>query len=1040
MSDFVHLHRHSEWSLLDGVGDGDEWAAQAEKLGQSALAITDHGSLAGVLYHAEACEERNIKPIFGMEAYFRPDIQKDREEQNRYGYYHLVLLAKNEEGFKNLIRLSSESYTEKYFYQKPNVDWNLLRKYKDGLIASSSCIRGYAPMQAMLGNEDEAENYINIMLGMFGDDFFLETQPHDLDEQKAVNIYMLNLADRRGIPVVATCDAHYPYADWNETQDILLMVNTGQTNKSREEAEEDKKEYLQFTGDSYYLMSADEVKKTFGDYHNWIPEDMLSEMIYNSVVIANKIDHVRYDKSPKVPKATKTVEEAEKILREWCEEGLLRIGKENDHIYRERMEEELSVMRKLKVLDFFVITGDMMRWAKDQGIRCGAGRGSAAGSLVNYLIKITAVDPIGYNLLFERFLNEYRTEIPDIDVDFQHDRRDEVKAYLRKKWGTEYVASIASYQSFGLKQAVQDVARALNVSFPETKKATDAIPKLTFGETLESLEIMLPNLREYFQKYPEVRKHATRLQGQIKGTSKHPAGVIITDKPVVELAPMMKSKDGSMVTQWSERANAQLISPYGFLKIDCLATKDLTMQDMTVKLIKERHNKDIDFEDVNQFEINESPYNGESEVVESFAKGMNLGVFQFGERGAQNLLRDIKPENLEHVIAANALNRPGTLTNGVAFEYARRKNGKPWKLVHPAVEPFVGTTYGLIIYQEQVMQMYRALGEDVLPSEAAIFLKVVAKGIARDIEGKKKLAPFFEKFAKGCEAKGIDKKIYEEIWAQILQMTTYSFNKSHSTGYAIEAYQDWWLKYHSPLELYTSLLTIEENKTAQIIREARLAGIQILPPDINTSEVGFTIDTNAIRFGLVAIKNVGPAAVQEIMSKRPFVSYDDIEERCVKTKINSKVKTALFNSGALDSLGLRNDIIPEEKANGEIETIGFVLSRASDIEQHKHVIESRTIPSHVLDEMDGGNVFVGGEIVSVKEIKTKHGDPMAFVDLSFGANDYALTFFPELYEKYQHFLSEGNAVVIKGEWDASRKTVVVRNAVTAKALAEAEAQ
>lgn len=1033
---FVHLHRHSEFSLLDGVGDGETWAGRAAELGQSALAITDHGSLAGVLYHAEACEEVGIKPIFGMEAYFRPDIQKDRDDKNAYGYYHLLLLAKNEEGFRNLMRISSASYTQKYFYQKPNVDWNLLNAHRSGIIASSSCVSGYAPAQLLRGDESEAEKYIEVMLQMFGEDFFLETQPHAFSEQRTVNTYMINIGMRRGIPVVATADAHYPFADWNDTQDVLLMINTGQTNKSREDSEAEQKEYMKFTGDSYYLMSDEELRDEFNKT-NELPDDLLSEMISNSVVIANKIDHIKYDKSPKIPKATDSLEEAERILREWCEEGLERIGKSNDPEYRERLNEELSVMKQLKVLDFFVITGDMMRWAKSQDIRCGAGRGSAAGCLVNYLIGITAVDPIGYGLLFERFLNEYRTEIPDIDVDFQHDRRDEVKQYLKEKWGEDHVVDIAAFQSFGLRSVIKDVARVLNVSFPDTVRVTEKIPDKTFGETIETLKMAIPELRNYFVKYPQVERHAVRLQGQIKNQSKHAAAVIVTDKPAQDLIPMMRDKQGGVVTQWSERANAQLISPYGFLKIDMLATDSLTTQVETIKLIKERHNIDIDFEDVNQFPVIANPDEGRQDVVEAFDKGMNLGVFQFGSRGIAGLLRDIKPDNIEHIIAANALYRPGTLVNGVAFEYARRKNGKNWKLVHPIVEEFVGSTYGLIIYQEQVMQMYRALGQDVLPSEAAVFLKVVAKGIARDLEGKKRLQQYYDKFARGCEAKGIDKRVYDEVWEQILQMTTYAFNKSHSAGYALQAYQDMWLKTLYSLELYASLLTTEQDMAAQIIREARVNGIAVLPPDVNISRSGFTVDGDSIRFGLLAIKGVGPAAVAEIVSKRPFSSFEDLEEKCTKQKVNSKVKNALLISGALDSFGLRNDTIAEEKADGERETLGFTLSRASDIERHKHVIESRTVPSHELEELDGGSVFVGGEIVAIKEIKTKKGDPMAFVDLSFGPNEYGLTFFPETFKKNLEILSEGNAIVIKGDWDASRKTVVVKYAVTAQTLAEA---
>ena len=442
----VHLHRHGDFSLLDGIGRDEVYAGRAAELGQSALALTDHGSLAGVLYHAEACHKVGIKPIVGMEAYFRPDIEKDREERNTYGYFHLVLLAKNAEGFKNLMRLTNASYTDKYFYQKPNVDWALLRAYNEGIIASSSCISGYLPKLLIQEDIAGAERTLRVFQDIFGEDFYLETQPHDIDEQRLVNLELIKLARSTGIPVVAAVDAHYPFKGWGDTQDISLMISTNSSVKKREEDREKGKNVMEFTGDTFWLMSEDELEEQFEKYHPEIPGYFVKEMIKVSEHFAEKCEDFNYDKSPKVPKATKTAGEAERILREWCDEGLKRINRENNSQYSERMERELGVIRKLGVSDYFVIVGDMVRWAKSQGIRVGAGRGSAAGSLVNYLIGITAIDPIGYDLLFERFLNEYRTELPDIDIDFQDDRRDEVKDYLKSKWGEEYVVDIGAFQ------------------------------------------------------------------------------------------------------------------------------------------------------------------------------------------------------------------------------------------------------------------------------------------------------------------------------------------------------------------------------------------------------------------------------------------------------------------------------------------------------------------------------------------------------------------------------------------------------------------
>ena len=424
------------------------------------------------------------------------------------------------------------------------------------------------------------------------------------------------------------------------------------------------------------------------------------------------------------------------------------------------MEEELSVMRKLKVFDYFVIVGDMVRWAKDQGIRVGPGRGSAVGSLVNYLIRITAIDPIGYGLLFERFLNEHRSSLPDVDVDFQSDKRDLVKQYLHDKWGEDYIVNISAFQSFGYRAVISDVARVMNVPFNEVKRATASIPEKTWGETFETIIASSKELQKFFNKYPKVRLHAERLQGQIKGQSEHAGAVIITNKPAIDVIPIMRSKDGGMVTQWSERANAQLISPYGFLKIDCLSTDGLTMQAETIKRIKENTEKEIHLNYANEFKFLTSPYETDQKVIEMFSSGHNLGIFQFaGSAGIVGLLKDINPENLEHIIATNALYRPGTIANGVAFEYARRKNGETyWRIPHESLRQYLDTTFGFMIFQEQVMQVFRALAKDATGADADVFLKVVAKGIARDLEGKRKMQQYYEQFAQGCIEKEIDKK------------------------------------------------------------------------------------------------------------------------------------------------------------------------------------------------------------------------------------------------------------------------------------------
>jgi DNA polymerase-3 subunit alpha len=1045
----VHLHRHGDFSLLDGIGRDEDYAKRAAELGQSALALTDHGNLAGSLYHAEACYNVGIKPIVGMEAYFRPDVQADRDAKNTYGYFHLVLLAKNQEGFRNLMRLTNASYTDKYFYQKPNIDWELLRAYNEGIIASSSCVSGYLPTLLLQEDFKGAEKTLRVFQDIFGDDFYLETQPHDFDEQRFVNSELMKLADKNGIPIVAAVDAHYPFKGWGDTQDVGLMISTNSSLKQRKEDEESGKNYMKFGGDTFWLMSEDELADSFKQYHPSISKDKIKEMISNSEYFAERCEDFNYDKSPKIPRATQTEGEAERILRAWCDEGLERINKSSDQQYLERLERELRVIIGLGVTDYFVIVGDMVRWAKSQGIRVGAGRGSAAGSLVNYLIGITALDPIGYDLLFERFLNEYRTELPDIDIDFQADRRDEVKQYLKSKWGEDYVVDIGAFQSFGHKGVIQDVGRVLNLPYIELKRSTDDIPPASklFGMDLRDVADSIPSIGALFKKYPELEKHCMRLFGQMRGQSTHAAAVIVTDRPAHDLIPMMRSKEEGMVTQWSERGNAQLISPYGFLKIDCLALDELTVQSEALKLIKERHGVDIDFEDPTQFPVVESPYDVEKDIIQSFSDGANIGVFQFESKGIVGLLKQIKPTNLEHVIAANALYRPGTLDNNVAFDYAKRKNDwHNWKLPHESVREFIGYTYGFMIFQEQVMQIYSTLAKDATDAEAAIFLKVVAKGIARDLEGKQKLEKYYEKFLDGCLEKGISKAACDLLWSQILQMSTYSFNKAHSSGYALGGYQDKYLKNRYTIEFYTSLLSRKPKKIPEIIRESKYYGINILPPDINTSNEEFSIDGNSIRFGLLGIKYVGPSTISAIKNSRPFESFEELIEKVPRRQLNLRTRNHLLMAGAFDCWGGRTQWILDEDGDRiaepidlatmtawEKETMGFAISKGDDLNLYREIIEQRI----TLDEdfEDGEEVLVAGEIIAIKEHKTKSGDQMAFMTLDYFNKEYRITLFPEIYRKMQHLVVQGKVVMVIGDWDEERDTITAEHMCAAESLA-----
>lgn len=1014
----VHLHRHSEYSLLDGLGTGQQYAERAAELGQTSMALTDHGSLAGILYHIQACEAVGIKPILGMEAYFKPNAKLHDNEHRKA--YHMILLAQNLEGWHNLMRLSSKSYEEENFYYKPCIDYEMLSLYNDGLIATSSCLSGYFPQQYLGGKEDEATSFLENMLVTFGDRFYFEVQPHAYMEQQNLNSYLIGLAQEKNIPLIATVDAHYPRKDNQKTQRLLVRMNTSKKALNDKDDEEALGPY-----ETNWLMSEGELLDTFREHHP-IPMELVQEAVAETVNLADRCDHIEMDRSPKIPKATSTPIEAERVLRGWCNEGLERIGKSSEQNYLDRLEEELGVMRKLGVLDYFVIVGDMVRWAKEQGIRVGPGRGSAGGSLVLYLSRVTAMDPIGYGLLFERFLNEYRTEIPDVDIDFQHNRRDEVKQYIVEKYGKDKVVDVAAFQSFGMKSAIKDVCRAMGIDYAIAESVSKELEG-SFGTHLEDMRVMSPKVDRFARDFPEAWGHATLLEGQVKNLSKHPAAVIVTDRPAVELIPMMRSKDDRMVTQYSERANAQLISPYGFLKIDMLVTDALTVQADTILQIEADHGIKIDFEDVKQFPVVESPLNSDPKVVERFVDGRNLGVFQFGaSRGMLELLRAIKPTNLDHLIAANALYRPGTLTNGMAYQFANRKNGEEWDLPHNVLEPFLGSTFGIITFQEQVMQVGVALG-DFSPADSAVFLKIVAKGIARDIEGKKKMQTYYDKFAAGASKKGLSKVEIDRIWGAILQMSTYAFNRSHSAGYAVQGYQDKWLKYYYALQHYAALLTTETSKVPQIVREARQVGVKILPPDINVSGAGFTIDGNSIRYGLLAVKQIGDQAMNEIIAHRPYETFKGFCEVVAARKVNSRGKEYLLNCGAFDTLGERADWSMTDKSKAEKDMLGFSLSSRDQSAKQLEKIAPYIDDFEKLEEAQdkNGEVQIGGEIVNVHQIKDKNKNDMAFVSLEYGGEEVAVTIFSSEYTRFRHMLNEGATVLVKGTYQTGERAGVI---------------
>lgn len=1013
MDRFVHLHRHSDFSLLDGTGSADEYVEVVKELNQPALAITDHGNLSGAIHHAEACYANNIKPLIGMEAYFKPDRSlqdKDHKKAN-----HTTLWSLNLDGFHNLMRLSSEAHTTGFYY-KPCADWELFGRYSQGLAVSTGCIAGPVPQAILAGDDKSVKAYCDKLQKIFKDNVFVEIMPHAMDDIRRVNIDLINIANERGWPIIATVDAHYPRKDWAPTQDIMLMMNTGQTIRKRKEQEEKGEDVYKFDIDTLYVMNRAEVERLFEVNHPNITPAIVQQACDNTLDLTNRVSPFLIDKSRKMPKVTLD-KPIELEIQEWCEEGLVRIGKTNDKTYRDRLEYELNILTKKNVLDYFYLVGDLVRWSKEAGIRVGVGRGSAAGCLVSYLIGITNIDPISYGLLFERFLNPDRASMPDIDLDFQHDRREEAKQHLADKWGQDYVVDIAAFQTFQAKSAIKDVARVLDVPLDVVTPVTNELDDFP-GVNLEDVDLLSDRIKRFAAQYPEVWSHAIRLQGKTKSQSKHPAGVVVTDKPVTDYMPIMRGKNGDVVTQWAETLGFNAVTEYGFLKVDVLATDGLTRQQLTLDLIRERNNGEIP--DIDNLRAFVDPTEVDEAVMDNWRKGDTFGVFQFQSEGITRLIKQMQPTTLEDIAAANALYRPGPLQSGTAFEYGRRKNGDaPVEYWHSALEPHMNRTYGLLVYQEQVMKVCEHLGGFTL-AEADTVRKAITKWIGK--RGTQYLVQYQQKFVDGAMSRGIGQELAEDIWDKLTQFASYAFNASHSAGYAAQAYQDMLLKTHYPVEFYTSLLTLEPAHVARAIREAKNKGIDVLPPDINVSRDQFTIDADSIRFGLEAIKFVGNAAVQEIVRVRdedgPFKSYEDFCERVKPRKCNQRVKDSLINAGAFDCFDMRSDWTEEQVSQAEVELLGMNLSVEVVSPEMSNIIDecSNSYDDFIVAPK-GTMLIVGGEVVTYTHRQTKAKKDMCLLSLHHKGITTDVVVFPNIYYKYVDDLKVGNVLMIKGEKD-----------------------
>ena len=1048
---FVHLHTHSHYSLLDGLSKIDELIAVAKADGAPAVALTDHGSMYGVIEFYQKAKNAGIKPIVGVETYLAPNLMADKNTKSDERNYHLLLLAKNQTGYLNLIKLVSIAYLEGFYY-KPRIDWPTLKKYHEGLIAATACMGGEIPQLIAARKLDKAKKRIKEYQELFGvGNFYLEIQDHpDLAGQKEINETMIVLSRELGVPLVATNDIHYLKKEDYDAQDVLLCLQT-----KKKITDTDR---MEMHGNDFYYKPASEMKKAFKD---------TPEAIANTLKIAEACDlEIEMGKIQLPNFVVPTGQTADDYLRELCLNGAQdRYGKKYEAlttIQRERLDYELSVIAKMGWPSYFLIVADFVNWAKKNKIVVGPGRGSAAGSLVCYLTGITNLDPLEYDLLFERFLNPDRISMPDIDMDFADIRRDEVIQYVEEKYGKDHVAQIITFGTMAARAAIRDVGRVLDYPYEYCDRVAKMIPPLAkFKEALQT-----PELKSFYQNDPQAKRlidYAQRLEGVARHASTHACGVVITPRPLTDYVPLQyaSTSDRNIVSQYSLHP----IEDLGLLKMDFLGLKNLTIIESAIKIIKNTRGLEID--------IDRIPLNDPA-VYRLFQEGETTGVFQFESSGMRGYLKELKPTEFEDLIAMVALYRPGPMEwipDYIAGKLGRKKP----KYLHPKLEPILKKTYGVAIYQEQVMQMARDLAGFTM-AEADVLRKAVGKKIP------KLLAEQKEKFIDGCVKNSISSQLAETIFSFIEPFAGYGFNRSHAACYAMIAYQTAYLKAGWSTEFMAALLTSDQGDTDRIaieIDECRRVGIEVMAPDLNESYGSFTVVTSGtaenrvvsadekitkIRFGLKAIKNIGGNIADEIIKERkahgPFVDITDLLERVTDKDLNKKSLESLIKCGALDRFGARGmllanmeamlsfnkeisknalsnqsslfaarpavmakskvklapaaDTSQSEKLGWEKELLGLYISE-HPFNDYKKLLSGIITPLADLKAIPRDtSVIVGGVVSSIKKIVTRSNETMKFVKIEDQLANVELLVFPSLLKNTEAVWQVGKVVLCSG--------------------------
>ncbi len=1069
---FVHLHLHTEYSLLDGAIRLKDLFPRAVEYGYKAIACTDHGSMYGVLNFYEQARKHGIKPILGCEVYVAPKGRRDRSARSaKDAAYHLVLLAQDNTGYRNLLRLVSRAHFEGFYY-KPRVDLELLQEYNRGLIALSACLHGEIPAGLLREGLKAARAKAEVYARIFKDRFYLELQENGIEEQALVNKGLMELGKEMGLPVVATNDCHYLRAEDAKAHDVLLCIQTNRTVNDRNR--------MRFSTDRLYFTSPEEMAERF----HYCPEAVsITEEIAERCNVELELGRHHFPLFPL--KEDETYEERfEALARQGLEERLkeLDLTEEQEKLYRDRLETEIQVIKEKGFASYFLIVSDFINWAKSQRIPVGPGRGSAAGSLVAYSMGITDIDPVRYGLFFERFLNVERESLPDIDVDFCMNRRDEVIRYVARRYGgEEFVAQIITFGQMKAKAVIRDVGRALGMPYPEVDRIAKLVPdqlKMTLQKALEQE----PRLRELEEKDPRVKELLTiakALEGLPRHSSTHAAGVVISDKPMVEYLPLTKGQEDETITQFDMKC----VEKAGLIKFDFLGLKTLTVIDTTLRLIKDHLNEEID--------ISRIPLD-DPKTYELLTKGDTTGVFQLESTGMKDLLRRMKPSTFTDMIALVALYRPGPLESGMVDQFVKAKHGEvEVKYLLPELEPILKETYGVIVYQEQVMKIAQVLAGYSL-GEGDLLRRAMGKKKPEEMAAQR------DRFLSGAREKGIPEDKAETIFDLMEKFAGYGFNKSHSAAYALIAYQTAWLKTHYLVPFLASLLSNELGNTDGVMKfigECKAQGVEILPPDINSSKVDFTIENAKIRFGLAAVKNVGTGAIEAIVEERekngPYKNFEDFCSRVNTRKVNKRVLESLIKCGAFDSLGHRRSQLMEvldqalelgqarrlEKASGQMslfdamakaapkgqeitaldlpdipewpeaellsrekEALGFYIS-GHPLDPYAKELErlTPTNTGNIAGVPDNSRVSIAGILRTKKEITTKKGERMAFLTVEDLHGSIEVVCFPEVFAASRELLDSDVPLWIQGTYkkDETEKGVHKILAESLEALEDA---